>query len=563
MLRSPRQGRRSGIIASEMQQVQIGSPPPATPIVRGAPSARGRRTMLTASAILMIAQLASRVLGMLRQTLFTAVFGGSGPEADAFYTAFLAPDLIFNLISGGALTSAFLPTFAGYLANNSPVDEDVAWRIASSVLYLTMLILVPLLLLGVIFAPIYVPLLANHNQALTARTVPLVRIMLLQPLFMALVSICQGIANSYGRFAVPAIAPLIYNLSIIAGIGLGTHYGIQAVAWGVAAGAVLQFAVQIPWLPYGRRVLRFTIDTSLNGVREIGRLMLPRLFGQAGVQAAFIATTVLANRLASTPNPDLRNGWTLILLPVGIFAASLGTTAFPAMAKLAAAGDREGFARTVGETVSLVFFLTVPATAALILLAPRIIRVLFYYGASTPLDVHLMTLATIYYAVGIPGHALAEVFPRAFYAIKDTRTPVLVVTWTLALAIFLSTVAIKAIPGDNAVGGLALAVSLAVLAEAVNLAIALHRSVPEFALGPLGWSLVRANVAAGVMTAGMGVVASYLTHAINTSRLGSFVALAICAPVGVGLYLGTAVLIRAPEAQATLRMIRRRFARRS
>jgi putative peptidoglycan lipid II flippase len=287
--------------------------------------------------------------------------------------------------------------------------------------------------------------------------------------------------------------------------------------------------------------------------------MLPRLFGQAGVQLSFIVTTALANLLPDRPNAALSNGWTLMLLPVGIFAAALGTTAFPVMARQAATGDRAAFARTVSETISMVFFLTVPAAAGLIVLAPRVVRVLFAYGSAyDSLAIHLLTLATVYYAVGIPGHALAEVLPRAFYAIKDSRTPVLVVTWTLALAIFLSTLAVKLVPGDDAVGGLALAVSIAVLVEAANLAILLHRAVPEFALGPLGWSLARANLAAGAMTAGIGWAAALLTQAINTSRFGSFVALAICVPLGAILYLGVALLLRVPEAEAVLARVRRR-----
>jgi putative peptidoglycan lipid II flippase len=175
--------------------------------------------------------------------------------------------------------------------------------------------------------------------------------------------------------------------------------------------------------------------------------------------------------------------------------------------------------------------------------------VLSYGASNNDLSIHLLTLATIYYAIGIPGHALAEVLPRAFFAIKDSRTPVLVVLWTLALAIFLSVMAVKIIPGDDAVAGLAAAISIAVLAEAVNLAIALHRAVPQFALGPLGWSLVRANLAAGAMTAGVGWMAGYLTHAINTSRFGSFVALVICIPLGAAIYLAAALLLRVPEAR--------------
>jgi putative peptidoglycan lipid II flippase len=526
-----------------------------------------RRPLISATAILMVAFMASRVLGMVRQTLFTAVFPTQNVQSSAFFTAFRAPDLIFNLISGGALTSAFLPTFAGYLARKTRKDEDEAWRVANTIFYLTMIVLLPVLAAGIVLAPLYVPLLADNpdpatRQALIAQTVPLTRIMLMQPLFMALVSICQGIANSYMRFTVPALAPLIYNLSIIAGILVGARVGIVAVGWGVAIGAALQFAVQIPFLPHGRRLLRFTLDLGAQGVHEIVRLMGPRLFGQAGVQLSFIVTTALANFLPNTPNLALNDGWTVILLPVGIFAQSKATTAFPALARLAAVGDREGFARTVSETVSMVFFLTVPATAGLILLAPRLTRVLFAYGnANTILNVHLITLAMIYYAVGVPGHALAEVFPRAFYALKDTRTPVLVTTWTLALAILLSTVAVRVIAGNDAVAGLALAISIAVLVEAVNLAIALHRKLPEFALGPLGWALARANAAVAVMLACMGWLDTYLTHAINPSRFGSFVVLCICIPVGAALYLGMAALLRAPEAELVLARARRRLHR--
>ncbi|HWE61629.1 MAG TPA: lipid II flippase MurJ, partial [Chloroflexota bacterium] len=232
-------------------------------------SAVRRRPVLSATAILMVAFLASRVLGMLRQILFTAVFA-LGPESSAFYTAFRAPDLIFNLISGGALTSAFLPTFAGYLARRTRHAEDEAWRVANTIFYLTMLILLPVLVLGIILAPMYVPLLVQNpdlrlQQATIDQAVPLTRIMLLQPLFMALVSICQGIANSYMRFTVPALAPLVYNISIIVGILLGAHFGIIAVGWAVTVGAALQFAVQIPWLPHGRRLLHFSLDLGSRG----------------------------------------------------------------------------------------------------------------------------------------------------------------------------------------------------------------------------------------------------------------------------------------------------------
>jgi putative peptidoglycan lipid II flippase len=548
-----------------MQTAQPPRSPVRATVANSAP--RSRRVLLPAAGILMAAFLASRLLGMLRQVLFTSVFGATG-HSTAYVTAFRAPELVFNLVSGGALTSAFIPTFAGYLAKKSQDQEDEAWRVASTVFYLTIVALLPLLVLAMVLAPIYVPLLIPGNEARTAAetarlvadTIPLTRIMLVQPLFMALITVCQGVSNSYLRFTASALAPLVYNLSVIAGIIIGHYAGIQAVAWAVTVGAVLQLAVQIPFLPQGRRLFNAGLDAGARGVREIFRLMAPRLFGQAGIQATFVVTTILANRLPDTPNAALANGWTLILLPVGIFAAALGSTAFPVMSRQAAVGDTVAFARTVSETVRMVFFLTIPATAGLIILAPRVVRVLFAYGQSNnDLSIHLLTLATVYYAIGIPGHALAEVLPRAFFAIKDSRTPVLVVIWTLALAIFLSVVAANVITGDDAVAGLALAISLAVLVEAINLAIALHRAIPEFSLGTLGWSLARANLAAGIMTAGIGWTAGVLTHAINISRFGSFVSLLICVPLGAAIYLAAALLLRVPEAHAITARLRRRI----
>ncbi len=543
--------------------MQTASPPvrPVSSTTAGAKKAWRQYVALPAATILMIAFLLSRVLGMLRQVLFAALIGTHTTGASAYVTAFRAPDFVFNLVSGGAFASAFIPTFAGYLAKNSQDEEAEGWRVASTVFYLTILLLLPALILAIVLAPRYVPQMTGPEHAdLISTTIPLTRIMLLQPLFMALITICQGVSNSYLRFTVPALAPLVYNLSIIVGIIIGHFVGVTAIAWSVTLGAALQLALQIPFLPQGRRLLHLSLSLGSAGVREIGRLMAPRLFGQAGIQATFIVTTYLANRVqGANPNPALTYGWTLILLPVGIFAAALGQTAFPVMARQAAAGDMPGFASTVNQTIRMVLFLTVPAAAGLIILAPRVVRVLFAYGTSNnAIDIQLITLATVYYAVGIPGHSLAEVLPRAFFAIRNTVTPVLVVVWTLALAILVSVVSVKVLSPEHAVAGLAFAMSLAVLAEAVNLIIALHRAVPQFALGPLGWALARANIATGVMVAGVGLTAERLIHVINPSRFGSFVTLLICVPLGACLYLATALLLHVPEAVTVVSRARTR-----
>jgi putative peptidoglycan lipid II flippase len=520
-----------------------------------------RFAALPAPTILMMAFLLSRILGMVKQILLTALIGTTGIAPNAYVNAFRVPDLVFNLVSGGALASAFIPTFAGYLAKNSEAAEAEGWRVASTVFYVTIALLLPVLIGAMILAPRFVPLMTGpDNTALIAATVPLTRIMLLQPLFMALITLCQGVSNSYMRFTAPALAPLVYNLSIIAGILVGHFVGVVAVAWSLTIGAGLQLLVQLPYLPQGRRLFRLAFAVGSSGVHEIGRLMLPRVFGQAGVQVTFLATTVLGDMLRNNPNGALLNGWTVILLPVGIFASALATTAFPVMARQAASTDLAGFARTVSQTMRMVFFLTVPAAAGLILLAPEVVRVLYAHGDSAnALAVHLTTLAIVYYAVGIPGHALAEVLPRSFYAIRDTRTPVLVVLWTLSMAIFLSVMAVKVLPADDdKVAGLALAISIAVLLEAAGLTIALHRAIPEFTLGSLGWALARVNVAAGAMTAGLGWVTQHMEHGASTGFWGSCATLAICIPLGAVGYLAVALLLGVPEAMTVLSRVRSR-----
>ncbi|MFB0537413.1 MAG: murein biosynthesis integral membrane protein MurJ, partial [Anaerolineae bacterium] len=284
----------------------------------------------------MIAAFAlSRVLGLAREMIIGQQFGTSG-ELDAYLAAFRLPDILFQLVAGGALGSAFIPTFSGYLARGA---ERGAWRLASAVINLVLVVLSALALLAAAFAPLLVAKVVapGFDPAKRALTVQLMRLMLLSPVIFGVSGIVMGILNSYQHFLLPALAPIVYNLSIIgAAFFLSPSLGIQSLAVGVVVGSVLHLAVQIPALI--RRGMDYSPILGLGnpGVREVGRLMAPRVLGLAVVQLNFLINTILASGLADGSLAALNFAWLLMLLPQGIFAQALATAAFPTFSELAA-----------------------------------------------------------------------------------------------------------------------------------------------------------------------------------------------------------------------------------
>jgi len=298
-----------------------------------------QRQVARAAALVMVAFAASRLLGLVRQMVFGAYFG-TGPEMDAYVAAVRIPDAIFLVVAGGALGSAFIPLFTGRLARN---ETGAAWRLASAIMTILVVVLVPISVASMILAPWLVRVFVAPGLApeVQARTVELMRVMLISPTIFGVSGIVMGVLNAHQHFLLPALAPIVYNIGLIVGgiVGGLTPAGAMGPAIGMVAGAAGHFAVQLPGLVrYGAR-LRPTLDRGDPGVREVGLLIAPRVLGMAAAQINIIVSSNLASRLGPNAISILNYAWIVMLLPQGIFAQAVGTAVFPTFSRQAALGE--------------------------------------------------------------------------------------------------------------------------------------------------------------------------------------------------------------------------------
>jgi putative peptidoglycan lipid II flippase len=447
------------------------------------------RVLAQASLILTVAALASRLLGWIRLLVIGSQFG-TGRELDAYFAAFRIPDAIFQLVVAGALSAALIPVFSSYRAR---AQEREAWRLASSVINLVVIALAGLSLLMAIFAPLLVPIVAPGFDAPTTElAVRMTRIMLLSPVLIGIGAVISGILNSYERFAVPALAPLAYNLCIIAAaILLAPIMGVEGLAVGVAVGSLAHLAVQLPALGKVGQRYDLSIGLSHPGVRKVAWLMGPRMLGLAAGQVNFIVSTVLASGLTAGSITALNYAFQLSQLPVGVLGVSVAVALFPTLSRDAALGRLPEIRRAVSGSLRVLIFLAAPLTAALIVLAEPITSVFFQYGLFGERSAERTAGVLVFFGIGLVGHIVVHVLSRAFYAMQDTRTPV---TWAV-IGVAVNVPLMLWLVGPMGVEGLALALSLTTLLEVGGLLFWLRRRIDSIEEGEVLRSVGRSAVA--------------------------------------------------------------------
>lgn len=447
----------------------------------------------TATFILALSFLGSRILGLVRNAVLGSVFGTS-PDLDAYFAAFRLPDLVFQLLAGAAMGSAFIPSFASLWRKE---DTKGAWYMASSVLNLVLLSSI-IVALSLFFAspwvvPLLVPGFSPQGQAMT---VELTRIMLASSVFFSAGGIVTGILNARYHFLAPALAPLGYNLSIIGGaLVLSGPFGVGGPAVGVSVGAALHLLIQLLGLARQKMSYSFTIDLSDPGVREVGRLMTPRVLGMAAAQGNFLIATLLASNLGEGSLAALNYAWALMMMPLGVFGMAISTAFFPALAETAAAEQMVAFRRGLTVSLRMILFLTIPASMGLIILGEPLIALLFQRGLFGQESTQAVAWALLFYSVGLFAHAMLEVLARGFYAIHDTRTPLAFSVGGMLINLALSLI----LMGYLSHGGLALAMSLAAVFEALGLLATLHFRLGGLDLRGLGSSTFKTTLASAIM----------------------------------------------------------------
>jgi len=505
------------------------------------------RQLVTSTGIVMFFFIISRVLGLVREIAISYQFGTSS-ALDAYIAAFRIPDLLFNLVAGGALASAFIPPFTKLLAVG---DTRGSWRLATQVINLVFVIVAALSLVAAIFAEPLVRLtvgvgFAPAQQELTAS---LMRLMLITPAVFAVSGIVMGILNARHEFLLPAAAPVMYNLSIIAGaLVLAPRLGVYGLAIGVVCGALLHLFVQVPWLL--RRHIQYTASLGIHDadVREVVRLVIPRTVGIAAVQFNFLVNTILASTLPSGSLAALNYAFLLILLPIGVIAQSIGTVLFPTFSRLFAVGDVNGLRRAFSTGFRVTLFLTIPASVGLMLLPQPIIQILLQRGAFTAESTHATVFALQFFAAGLFAHAGLETITRAFYAMHDTATPVRISLASVALNVGLSLLLIQPLQQ----GGLALANSTATALEMLVLLYLLRARLDGVDGRRIAFSCLKMVVGAIVMAV---VIELYRATPFAASPLLLLVGGIV---LGGGAYFLTMFVLRSEEMRLGLQVARRR-----
>lgn len=457
-----------------------------------------------ASLILTGAFVASRILGLMRTSMFAFVFG-TGPTSDAYLQAFLIPDTIFNIVAGGALSSAFIPVFAKYMIGEH--DEKTAWRIASSALNLAIVIMSVLALIAIIFArqlvPLYNPGPLIHDKhyaeylAHLDLIATLTRIMLLQSIVLGGGVIINAVLNARQNFLLPAIGTVLYNVGLIGGLIPGIYFAfhgqrndsvaVMFATWGVVIGALLQVAVQVPGLFKVGMHYTPSFDWRHPGVIQIGHQMIPRIINAAMLSLSTFVDRSLILLLVVVVGTAGINGLVtqyyqslqLVLLPLGVFGMAVSTAAFPTLAENVAKGRFDRVRNTILETLRSILFMSIPSSVGLIVLGLPIIQVLLEHGRFSLADAQSTVIPLAFFAFGLSGLAAVEILTRSFYALRDSTTPVVVSVGQFVFKITLSILLINvAVWGAKwGMGALAFSTSLAGLVEAVLLFWLLHQRV--------------------------------------------------------------------------------------
>ena len=431
-----------------------------------------------AAGIVGIATMLSRIFGFIRDMVVAAFFG-AGIATDAFFVAFRIPNLLRRLLAEGSLTVSFVPVFTEYLKNKS---REEALELANISFTALSIILVIVSLAGVVFSPLIVTIMAPGFHKVPAQyelTVLLTRFMFPYIFFISLVALCMGILNSLRHFAAPALSPVLLNIAmIIAALTLHGYFEepIFALAVGVMVGGVLQLGMQWPFLIKMGVRLKPNFRFRHPGLRRIGALMLPAVFGAAIYQINIFIGTILASFLPKGSVSYLYYADRIVELPLGVFAIAVGTAALPSLSEQVAKGQTEEMKKTISFSLRLILFITIPAMIALIALRTPILSVLFQRGAFDAASTLLTAEALLYYTLGLWAFSTIRVVVSAFYALQDTKIPMK----AAIVALIVNFVCSLLLMGPLKHGGLALATSIASSVNVLMLSIILWRRIGPF-----------------------------------------------------------------------------------
>jgi putative peptidoglycan lipid II flippase len=501
------------------------------------------RTVLRSTSTISTITFISRVFGYIRDSRIAYLLG-TGDLADAYSIAYRIPNLIRRIVGEGAVGAAFIPVFSEYL---SAGKRKEAWEFANLMLAAAMVFLTVITILGILLSPWIVPVLAYGFQVTPGKleiTTVLNRIMFAYIALISISALASGILQSFNRFAAPSIGPVLVNLSIIAFSFLSGFFSNPAIAMavGVIVGGVLQLAIQIPGLIGCGWRFHWIWDLAHPGVRRVTTLLAPRMFAIGIVHIDVLIGTQFAASMIAGSAASITFADRVMELVLGGYVIALSTAILPLLSRQSVERRIDELKTTLNFAIRIVLFVTLPASVGLVLLRKPIIQVLFERGEFTSTSTDLTAWALLFFAMGLSGFAMVKIIVQAFYALHETRAPVIVGLISLILNISLNFLFFH--PLRN--GGPALATSLSAVFDVVALT-----TLFRWKFGAIGMrEVTRSGWKFGAAAAVMGVTAWWMIHLPGfysgslTRRAGSLLATIVASSV---TYFGAAFLMRVRE----------------
>jgi putative peptidoglycan lipid II flippase len=502
------------------------------------PETSGARTIFRSAGTVSIAVFASRILGLIREQVFAAMFG-AGYAYDAFIVAFRIPNLLRDLFAEGALSSAFVAVFTDYKTNKG---SDATWQLANNVITAVMLVVGFISLLGIFLSKNIVSIISPEFSLVPGKqelTILMTSIMFPFLLLISLSAVVMGILNTMGKFFVPAMASSYFNLgSIISGIafafilpGLGFH-PIVGMAIGVMIGGVLQLGVQIPSLKKQGFQFKPYVKFSDKGLIRIFKLMVPAIIGLSATQINIFINTIFASSCAEGSVSWLSYAFRILMFPIGLVGVSLSIATMPVISSHASKGDMPMLKKDYVSSTVLSFIFSVPATFGLIFLSQPIIRVIFEHGNFNAVDTLNTASALELYAFGLFAYASLKIIVPVFYALNKTKYPVIGSFMTIILNICIIMATLRTYQHK----AIALSTALCIIANFIFLSVVLYREIKGYEIGYLIECLLKIVPVSFLMGAGAYWINKLCLNMLGKIAFGNLISLFTAIIAGAVFY---------------------------
>ncbi len=501
-------------------------------------------SITSAAFLITAAGLVSRVLGLFRDRLLASTFG-AGDTLDVYYAAFRVPDLIYNLLIVGALSSAFIPVFTALISNEK---EGEAWELANGIMNLAFYFIILLSLIFALFTPFIMHIITpGFDELKMAQVIIFTRVMFLSPLLLGVSGILGGVLTSYKRFLTYSLAPIFYNAGIIFGILVFVRLmGPIGLAWGVVFGAVLHFSSQYIFVRHlgFKHSWTWLSPYSNRDVQKVFHLMIPRAMGIAVNQINLFVITIFASLLASGSLAVFNFAQNLQSLPLGLIGISFAMAVFPTLSSLFSKNKNEEFVAAFSETFRQIIFFVIPISVFMLLLRAQIVRVVLGAGKFDWEDTTLTFTCLGIFSLSLFAQSVTPLLARAFYAMHNTKTPFYIALVSEAVNIL----AVVILMGRYHVLSLAIAFSLSALVQMFLLLFALRmefENLDDRRIIASMTKVIQATFFAGLTVQLFKYIVSGMVD-LNTF-LGIFTQLTISSVAGISVFILVAHLMKMEE----------------